>query len=78
MKYGFYNNSYSNILDSTGNNMKYDDNIVLCSIQPVDMYREYNILTQTLDSLYNVLNDALQNNKGVYVDLNDYEYSYEQ
>lgn len=74
MTYGYYNNSYSSILDSNGNNIKLNDNIILCSIQPMDMYREYNSLTQMLDNLYNSINIALQFNKGLYVELDSYSY----
>ena len=74
MKYGYYNNSYSNILDATGNNIKMNDNVVLCSIQQIDMYREYNSLTQMLDNLYNSINIALQYNKGLYIELDNYNY----
>ena len=74
MTYGYYNNSYSSILDSNGNNIKLNDNIILCSIQPMDMYREYNSLTQMLDNLYNSINIALQFNKGLYLELDSYSY----
>ncbi len=77
MKYGYYNNSYSGIVDGFGNNIKHADNVVLCSIQQMDMYREYNILTQVLYDLANTLNIAFQNKKGVFVELNDYKYDYE-
>ena len=40
----------------------------------MDMYREYNSLTQMLDNLYNSINIALQFNKGLYVELDSYSY----
>lgn len=72
-KYGYQSNSnYSNILGNDGNLIK--DNVVLCSIYKMDMYREYNLLTETLINLYNIISLAEKNNKGIHLSFNEYNY----
>ena len=74
MTHGLYSNNYSNIYDVQGNNIKSDDNVVLCSIRKIDLYREYNLLTQTLNNLYNIIKKASENKKGVYINFDDQNY----
>jgi len=74
MTYGYYNNTHSNIYDTNGQFIKYDENIVLCSIEKMDLYREYNLLTQTLDNLYNTIQRAFENGKGLSIDFDGYDY----
>lgn len=78
-KYGYYNNSsgkYGQIYGADGNILKKDNNVVLCAINKIDIYREYNLLTQTLESLYNVFNSAKKQNKGVFLDFDNYNYEH--
>jgi hypothetical protein len=74
MTHGYYNNSYSNIFDSSGQKIKHEEEIVLCAIQKIGIYSEYNLLTQLLDNLYNVINEAQKNQKGLCIDLDNYNY----
>lgn len=77
-KYGYYsnefNNSYGQIYGADGNIIKKSQNTVLCAIKKIDMYREYNLLTQTLDNLYYVIKSASDNNKGVFLDFENIDY----
>lgn len=77
-KYGYYNNEFNNnygqIYGADGNVIKKNQNTILCSIQKMDMYREYNLLTQTLDNLYNVIKLANEKNKGVFLDFENIDY----
>lgn len=77
MKYGYYsymNNLYDKIYDAHGNFIKKNEEIVLCSIQKMDIYREYSILTHTLDNFYNVIKRAININKGILLDFKNYDY----
>lgn len=75
-KYGAYSNSgnYSNIYGTDGNPMKRNDETVLCAIRKIDMYREYNLLTETLNNLYNTIRNAIENQKGIHINFNGYDY----
>lgn len=78
-KYGYYNNSdngFSKIYNIEGDLFKKNNNIILCAINKIDIYREYNILSQTLDKLYNAFIKAKNSNKGVYLDFDNYNYEY--
>lgn len=74
MTHGFYNNTYSNIYNATGEKIKHEDEIVLCAIKKIGIYNEYNLLTQVLDSLYNSIKEAQINGKGLCIDLDNYDY----
>lgn len=76
-KYGYYNNNdnnYSKIYNIEGDLIKKNNNVILCAINKIDIYREYNLLTQTIDRLYNSLIKAKNSNKGVYLDFDNYNY----
>lgn len=78
-KYGYYNNSpgkYGQIYGVDGNVLRSDknNNIILCSINKVDVYREYGLLTRTLEKLLFTFKKAESNNKGIHFDFNNYDY----
>lgn len=78
-KYGYYNNdlngnSYGKIYGIDGNVIKRNQNIVLCAIKKIDLYREYSLLTQALDNLHNTIRNAVRYNKGVFLDFENVDY----
>lgn len=76
-KYGYYNNNsgnYSNIYGIDGNLIKKEDETVLCSINKIDMYREYNLLTRSLDNVYYTIKQAEKNGKGILIDFENTDY----
>lgn len=77
-KYGYFANMdylYDNFLyDSNGQKLKKEDDIVLCSIKKMDLYREYNSLTNTLNVLTNTVKSAINLNKGLLLDFENYNY----
>ena len=66
MKYGYYNNYYSNIYGTNGKPIKFDNNIILCSIYKMDLYREFNSLTNVLNELINNISLAIEQHKGIF------------
>lgn len=76
--HGYYNNSssYGNIVDANGLTIKRNQNVILCAINKLDLYREYNVLTQTLDNLYNSINNANINGKGIILDFENFDYKH--
>lgn len=75
-QYGYkYNSTYSSLYDSTGNKLKLDNDIILCSIRKINEYNTYNIFTNLLNNLYNTCLKAQKSNKGIYIDINNYNYN---
>ncbi len=75
-KYGYKvsGNKYSGVLDITGTEIISHEDTILCPIYKVDEDREYKLLQNLLQSLISVAKKALENDKGIQFNLNDYNF----
>lgn len=66
----------TSIVDKDGNKLKQKNEYILCSIKKIDEFKEYNLLTNVLNTIYYAAISANENNKGLLFDFEDYDYKY--
>lgn len=77
-KYGYHasGRNYTGIIGNDGKQIVIEEDIVLCAISDIDQNRELPLVKSTLNNLLSKSKEALDNKKGIYLNMNDYNYNY--
>lgn len=77
-KYGYHasGRNYTGIIGNDGKQIVIEEDIVLCAISDIDKNRELPLVKSILNNLLSKSKEALDNKKGIYLNMNDYNYNY--
>ena len=75
-KYGYHASGrhYTGIIGNDGKQIVIEEDIVLCAINDIDQNRELPLVKSTLNNLLSKSKEALDNKKGIYLNMNEYNY----
>ena len=77
-QYGYHTSgrNYTGIIGNDGKQIVIEEDIILCAINDIDKNRELPLVKSTLNNLLSKCKEALDNKKGIYLNMNDYNYNY--